>query len=85
MYVFLAVLGLCCCAGFSLVVASGGYSGCGAQGSCGGFPGCGAQALGTRAAVVAAPGLLACRLSSARAWLLRGMWDLPGADIWEGI
>ena len=25
-YLFLAVLGLCCCTGFSLVVASGGYS-----------------------------------------------------------
>ena len=57
-YVFWAVPGLCCCAGFSLVVASGGYSGRGAQGSCcGGFPGRGAQALGTRAAIVAAPGL----------------------------
>ena len=26
----LAVLSLCCCAGFSLAAASGGYSGCGA-------------------------------------------------------
>ena len=25
-YLFLAVLGLCCCTGFSLVAASGGYS-----------------------------------------------------------
>ena len=25
-YLFLAVLGLCCCVGFSLVVVSGGYS-----------------------------------------------------------
>ena len=30
MYLFLAVLGLCCCAGFSLAVQSGGYSRCGA-------------------------------------------------------
>ena len=26
LYLFLTVLGLCCCAGFSLIVASGGYS-----------------------------------------------------------
>ena len=26
MYLFLAVLGLCCCSGFSLVVAAGGYT-----------------------------------------------------------
>ena len=26
MYLFLAVLGLCCCVGFSLIAASGGYS-----------------------------------------------------------
>ena len=25
-FIYLAVLGLCCCTGFSLVVASGGYS-----------------------------------------------------------
>ena len=25
-YLFMAVLGLCCCAGFSLVAVSGGYS-----------------------------------------------------------
>ena len=46
MYVFLAVLALHCCAGFSLVAASRGYSHGGARAShCGDFT-CGAQGLG---------------------------------------
>ena len=46
-YLLLAVLDLCCCAGFALVVASEGYSSCNAQAShCDGFFHCGAQALG---------------------------------------
>ena len=57
---------------------------------CGGFSCCGAWALGVRASVVVAHGLsscglraLECRLSScgARAYLFRGMWDLPGPGI----
>ena len=52
----------------------------------GGFSCCGARALGARASAAVAWGLSSCgsralerRLSScgARAWLLRGMWDLP--------
>ena len=64
---------------------------CGAQAShCGGFSCCGARALGARASVVAARGLSSCgsralerRLSScgAWAWLLCGMWDLPGPGL----
>ena len=47
-FFFLAVLGLCCCMGFSLVAPSGGlFSSCSAQASCcGGFSCCGARALG---------------------------------------
>ena len=64
---------------------------CGVRAShCGGFSCCGAGALGSQASVVVAHGLsscglwaLECRLSSCGAWayLLRGMWDLPGAGI----
>ena len=44
-FLFLAMLGLYCCAGFSLVVESGGYSLVGVQFShCGGFSCCAAQA-----------------------------------------
>ena len=46
-FFFLAVPGLRCCMGFSLVVTSSGNSSCGAQASHrGGFCCCGAQALG---------------------------------------
>ena len=57
---------------------------------CGGFSCCGARAVVARPSVVVARGLGSCglralehRLSScgARAWLLRGMWDLPGAGM----
>ena len=45
-YLFLAVLGLCCCMGFSLVVARGGYSSFGARTShCSGFSCSGGWAL----------------------------------------
>ena len=43
---FTAVLGLHCCAGFSLVVASRDYSSCAQASHCGGFSRCRAQALG---------------------------------------
>ena len=46
LFLILPALGLRCCEGFSLVVASGGYSSCRAQAShCSGFC-CGAQVLG---------------------------------------
>ena len=45
-HLFLAVLGLCCCTDFSLVVLSGGYSGCSARAAhCGGSSCRGARAL----------------------------------------
>ena len=65
---FLAALGLCCC-------ARGATLRCSARAShCDGFSCCGARALGARASVV-----VACRLSSCGTWaqLLCGMWDLP--------
>ena len=64
---------------------------CGARASpCGGFSCCRAWALGVQASVVVARGLSSCgsqaperRLSScgARAYLLRGLWALPGPGI----
>ena len=52
---------------------------CGAQAShCGGFSCCGAQALGAQATVVAIRRLSSC---GAWAWLLHGMWDLPGPGL----
>ena len=51
-YLFLAVLGLHCCLGFSLVVVSGGISSL----QCG-FSCCRARTLGHTGSVVAAPGL----------------------------
>ena len=57
---------------------------------CGDFFCCRARALGTRASVVVALGLSGCgswalehRLSScdAQAYLLHGMWDLPGPGL----
>ena len=81
-WAFVAVCGL------SLVVASRVTLHCSAQAShCGSFSCCGAQALGAQASIVLAHGLSSCgsqalefRLSScgARAYLLYGMWDLPG-------
>ena len=77
-YLFLAVLDLCCCKRLSLVAESRGYSSCGAPAShCSDFSCCGAQALGTQASVTATR-----RLSSCSAWTSWpcGMWDLlkPG-------
>ena len=75
-----AVLGLCRCPGFSLVVASEGYS-----------PAvtarlvshCGAQVPGHRDFSACSSQVPEHRLNSrgARAYLLRGMWDLPRAGI----
>ena len=83
-YLFLAVLGLCCCARA--------FSSCGKWGLLfvvvrrllvGVAP-------GTRASLVVAHGLSSCglqtpehRLSSCGAWvlLLRGMWNLPGSGL----
>ena len=75
----------------SLVAASGGTLCCGAWAShCSGFSCCRARALGMRASVVVACGLSSCgsralelRLSNcgAQAYLLRGMWDLPGPGL----
>ena len=53
MNLFLAVLGLLCCLGFSLVVAN-------VQTSCRGFCCWGAQALGAQASVVVTCGLSSC-------------------------
>ena len=66
--------------GLSLVAASGGYySSLRCAGFyCGGFSGCGARPLGIWASVVVARGLSSC---GSRAWLLCGMWDLPGPGI----
>ena len=91
-YLFLAASGLHCYArAFSSCDEQGTTFRCGARAShCGGFSRCGSQALGTQASVVVARGLSSCglwalerRLSScgARAYLLRGMWDLPGPGI----
>ena len=72
-YLFLAALGLQCCArAFSSCSERGATLHCGAWAShCGGFSCCGAQALGAWASVVVARGLsscgsraLECRLSS---------------------
>ena len=84
-YVFLSMLSFCCCAGFSLVVASRGYtlvvvrgllivvaSLVAEHGALGhaGFSGCGSWALEHR--------LNSC---GPQAQLLRSMWGLPGSGI----
>ena len=87
------MLSLHCCVGFSLVSASGGYSTSPAVlgllivvASLVAEP----ELQGTQAALVLAHGLsscgyraLECRLSSCgtRAWLVQGMWGLPGSGI----
>ena len=82
--IFLTVLGLHCCVGFSLIVANVQTS------PCRGFCCCGAQALGIQASVVVTCWLNNCsswalehRLSSCGSWaqLPSGMWDLPGPGI----
>jgi len=69
---FLAVLGLLCCTGFSLVVVGGRrLSSCSVRVSnCGGFS-CGAWALQCAG----------FSSYSAQAWLLHGMCDLPKSGI----
>ena len=76
-YLFLAVLGLCCCArAFSSCGKGGATLRCSARAShCGGFSCCRALALGMQASVVVARGLssygsraLEHRLSSFGAW-----------------
>ena len=62
-YLFLAVLGLHCCIGFPIVVASWGCSLAAVHSHCGGFS-CGTQALGSRASVVAAYGLNSCGMQA---------------------
>ena len=83
-YLFLAVLGLCCCAWLSLVAASRGYSSL----WCAGFSSWWLLLLrstGSRHAGLSSCGsrALECRLSScgARAQLLRSMGDLPGPGL----
>ena len=68
MLLFLAVLGLRCCVGFSVVVASRGYSRCGAQALAALPSGCTSYA----------PRLSSC---STRASLLCSTWDLPGSRV----
>ena len=90
-YLFLAVLGLCCCVRASSSCRERGLLFFVVQAShCGGLSHCGAWAVGTRASVVVAHGLSSCgsrapehRLSSCGAWaqLLHGMWDLPRPGI----
>ena len=69
-YLFLAVLGLCCCVGFPRVVAIRGYSlSCGAQAPhCSGFSCCRAQALGHRGFSSCGSWTLELGLSSCGAW-----------------
>ena len=58
LFLFLAALGLRCCAQASLVVVSGATLHCGVQAShCGGFSCCRARALGARASAVVTHGL----------------------------
>ena len=79
LFIYLAVLGLRCCAqAFSSCGERGATLHCGAWASqCGGFSCCGAWALGMRASVVASGRLSSCgsqdlehRLSSCGAWAL---------------
>ena len=76
-YLFLAVLGLQGWAGFSLVVASRGYS----LLEVGRFSLQWPLLLLSRGSRNVGFSSLACGLNScgSRAWLLHGMWDLPGS------
>ena len=61
-----AVLGLCCCVGYSLVAASRTLSSCSAGAShCSSCSCCGARALGRVGSVVSAPGL---QSAGSKAW-----------------
>ena len=61
-YLFLAALGLRCCAqAFSSCRGGGATLSCGARAShCGGFSCCGARALGAQGSIVVAHGLSSC-------------------------
>ena len=85
-YLFLAVLGLCCCMGLSLVAASRGYS----LFRCAGFSLQWSRALGHRlqqlwcvGSTVAVPTLQSTDsiVVAHRLQLLCGMWDLPRPGI----
>ena len=82
-YLFLAVLGPCCCKGFSL---AGTPLWLGRSGFCH----CGARALGTQASVIVARGLSSCsfqalecqlNICGEQALLLHSIWDLPGSGV----
>ena len=79
MYVFLAVLGLCCCSGFSLVVTSRDSFLVAMGGLLILVASLVAHGLwGAWASVVLACGLSTC---GAQAWLLHSMWDLLDPEI----
>ena len=82
-YLFFAVLGLCCCTDFSLVAVSGDYflSGDEQAPHCCGFSCCGAWAL--EHSGFSSCGSLApeCNSCNVQAWLLHCMWDLPQLGI----
>ena len=91
-YLFLTMLDLGCCVQvFSSCREQGLLSSCGVRASdWGGFSRCRAQALGAWASVAVVHGLSSCcsqalehrlRSCSAWAWLLHGMWVLPGPGI----
>ena len=70
-YLFSAVLGLCCC--------SRAFSSCSVQAShCSDFSGCATQAQGVQASAVTAHGLSSC---GSRAYLPCGVWDLLRSGI----
>ena len=75
-YLFLALLDLCCCApGFLQLQPEGTTLCCIMWAShCSGFFGCGTQALGMQASVVPEDGLSSC---GTWAQLLCSIWDLP--------
>ena len=77
-YLFLAVLGLHCCLGFSLVVVSGGISSL----QCG-FSCCRAWTLGCMGSVGAAPGLYS---TSKQLWCagLVALWQVGSSQIRDG-
>ena len=82
-YLFLAVLGPCCCEGFSL-------AGTLLWLGCSGFCHCGARALGMQASVIVARGLSSCsfqalecqlNICGEQALLLHSIWDLPRSGV----
>ena len=80
-YIFLTALGLHCCVGVLYCGKRGLLSSCAAQAlHC---IHCRAWALGVWASVSCSSWTLECGLSGcgAQAWLLLGMWDLPGPGV----